>query len=598
MSTVEIREDKILVDGNPTRIISGAMHYFRIHPDLWDDRLDKAVAMGVNCIETYVPWNLHELHKGEFDFSGMLDIEAYIKKVHERGLMMIVRPGPYICSEWDAGGIPGWLMVEPGIELRCMNEPYLAAVKNYFDVLLPKLARLQYTAGGPIILMQIENEYGSYANDKEYLQYLRKLMLDAGIEIPLFTSDGDYGHFLLGGTIPEAMVTVNFGRGSERAWENVEAFRPNSPKFCMEFWNGWFDHWGEKHHTRDPGMNEGGVAYELDKMLAAGANVNFYMLHGGTNFGFTNGANGDFENMYAPAITSYDYGAPINECGDPTEKFYECQKVIAKYTDNPRIKPIEKGKKLCPKPIKFTQSASLLSNLKNIASQSGKARNPPTMEQLGESFGFIHYTKKLEGPMPIIPGKGWPETLRLHKVNDYALVWVNGEFIGARNSTQSHENGVVLPDFGPEGARLDILVENCGHINYGPRIGKDLKGIQGCVAIELQHQRDWEYNMLPMASLNGLEFGAFEDKAATFHKAELVLDEVADCFILRPGTKGVVWVNGFNLGRYWNIGPTETLYVPAPILKKGVNEIIVLELEKLDSDELKFAPDLKLGPTE
>lgn len=598
MGTVEIREDKILIDGNPTRIISGAMHYFRVHNELWDDRLDRAVAMGVNCIETYVPWNLHELHKGEFDFSGMLDLEAYIKKVQEHGLMMIVRPGPYICSEWDGGGIPGWLMVEPGIELRRMNEPYLAAVKNYFDVLLPKLARWQYTKGGPIILMQIENEYGSYCNDKEYLQYIRKLHLDAGVEIPLFTSDGDFGHFLLGGTIPEAMVTVNFGRGSELAWNNVQAFRPNSPKFCMEFWNGWFDHWGEKHHHRDPGMNEGGVAYELDKMLAAGANVNFYMLHGGTNFGFTNGANGDLQNSYSPAITSYDYGAPINECGDPSPSFYECQKVIAKYTDNPRIKPIEKVKKLCPAPIKLTQSAQLLNNLNNIATQSGKSKKAPTMEQLGESFGFIHYSKQIDGPMPIIPGTGWPEKLRLLQVNDFSLVWINGEFIGSRNSIESYENGIELPPIGPEGARLDILVENCGHINYGPRIGKDLKGIQGGVAIELQIQQDWEYNMLPMASLDGLEFGEFVDKPATFHRGELVLDEVADCFILRPGTKGIVWVNGFNLGRYWNIGPTETLYVPAPLLRQGANEIIVLELEKLDGAEVKFAPDLSLGPLE
>ena len=352
--------------------------------------------------------------------------------------------------------------------------------------------------------------------------------------------------------------------------------RPEGPDFCMEFWNGWFDHWGEEHQIRNRD-----AAVTLEKMLAAGANVNFYMFHGGTNFGFYNGANGNLANEYRPTVTSYDYDCPLSECGDPTVKFFACQQVIAKYSSNPAIRKVLPGKKIQIADIELVQSAAVLDNLDKISNQSGQAVTPPVMEDLGENFGFIHYQTRLDGPLP-------QAVLRLLDVNDFAQVWVDGQYLGSR----WRDNGADvfnLPAIPDNGTRLDVLVENCGRINYGPRLGKDFKGIVTGVAVALQMRFNWQYNTLPMSDLSKLEFAAFCDKPATFHRGFFELEDTGDAFLMRPGVKGLVWINGFNLGRYWDRGPTGTLYVPAPVLKKGRNEIIVLELEKLNSDKVSFS---------
>lgn len=591
--TISIENGKILIDGKPVQIISGAIHYFRVHPDLWDDRLDKAVAFGLNTIETYIPWNLHEPHPGEYCFSGIADLESFIGKVQDHGLNLILRPGPFICAEWDNGGFPGWLNAVPGIRLRCFNKPYLDAVTRYFDVLLPKIKKWTFPEGGPVMMTQIENEYGSYCHDKDYLAYLSGLYRKHGIDIPQFTSDGQFGHYILGGHLPGALITLNFGSGSENAFRNGRMAQPEGPDFCMEFWNGWFDHWGEIHHVRENDASE-----ELEKILAAGANVNFYMFHGGTNFGFTNGANCDFSGKLSPTVTSYDYDCPLSECGDPTPKFYTCQKVIAKYSENPNIAPVKPGKKICPPAVTLTESAAVLDNLKNLSSVSGSAQFPPTMEELGENFGFLHYSTRLDGPLYSQEVTGFPEHLRLIDVNDFAQVWLDGKYLGSRWRPTGEEEPFDLPEIPPEGARLDLLVENCGRVNYGQRIGKDFKGIIGGVALEMQFRLGWDYDMLPMNDPGRLDFRSFSDSPATFHRAFFRLEETGDAFLMRPGVKGLVWINGFNLGRYWNKGPTETLYVPAPVLKKGCNEIIVLELVKLDSAEIAFSPEPRLGSTE
>ncbi|MBN2643094.1 MAG: beta-galactosidase [Victivallales bacterium] len=361
MKSIEVNNKQILIDGNPVRIISAGMHYFRIHPELWADRIDKAVAFGANTVETYIAWNLHEPKRGQFNFSGIADLEKFIDLVHERGLKMILRPGPFICSEWDNGGFPGWLNAVPGIELRQMNKPYIDALTAYYDVLLPMINAKLYTNGGPVILVSIENEYGSYCHDKEYLHYLLKLYRKHRIDVPIFTNDGPLNHHLLGGTIPEAMITMDFGSKSEAAWKNRQYWRPDAPDFCMEFWSGWFDHWGEKHHVRAAGA-EKSAEHELEIMLQAGAHINFYMFHGGTNFGFTNGANGHYFSDYAATVTSYDFDSPLSECGDPTDKFYACQDVIKKYTENPRIAQIRPTKKVAPAQVKLTSSAELFGN--------------------------------------------------------------------------------------------------------------------------------------------------------------------------------------------------------------------------------------------
>ena len=329
MAGVEISGGAIRIAGKPTQIISGTIHYFRIRPEQWRDRIAKAKMMGLNAVETYVCHNLHEPKPGQFDFAGMLDLEAFLDEIHRAGLYAIVRPGPYICAEWENGGLPAWLSARPGVEFRCMNPAFLAANDRYLNTVLPLVKKHLYTAGGPVIMLQIENEYGSYGNDKAYLRHVRQICLDNGIDVPLFTSDGPDDWMLQGGTIPECFQTVNFGSRSAEAFAQSRKYRPEGPDFCMEFWNGWFDHWGEEHHTRAADD----VAQELDAMLKTGASVNFFVFCGGTNFGFTAGANGngDRPGDYAPTVTSYDYDGPLTEWGDPTPKFFACQEVIRKY---------------------------------------------------------------------------------------------------------------------------------------------------------------------------------------------------------------------------------------------------------------------------
>ncbi len=578
MTTVCVGKAGFEIDGKNVQLISGAIHYFRVHPGLWDDRLDKAVSFGLNAVETYVPWNLHETHRGRFDFSGGLDLALFLRKVKERGLYAILRPGPYICAEHDGGGFPGWLTVLPGIELRRVNKPFFAAATSYLSAVFKQVKPLLAANGGPIIAMQVENEYGSYAHDKKYLNALRDFYIASGIDVPLFTSDGGGDHFLNGGMIDGCLACVNFGSHHQEAFAAHRSRRPDEPDFCMEFWDGWFDHWGEQHHAR-PGSE---VADELSAMLKTGASVNFYMFHGGTNFGFTNGANGNTAAEYSPTVTSYDYDAPLSEAGDPTEKFDLCQEVIRRHTRNMRISTVLPGHRFAPPPVQLRESVLLRDNLDKLSTSTESAVTPKTMEQLGETFGFVHYVKHLEGPVASCP-------LRLTKVNDYAQVWLDGKYLGSRyRDDGANPFNISIPD---GGAELEVLVENCGHVNYGPLVGQDFKGIAGSVAIDLQIQLDWLCRALPLDSLSRLGFGAFSDEPASFHRATFHLKDIKDTFLRFPGVKGVVWLNGFNLGRYWNRGPGDTLYIPAPALRRGMNEIVVLELEKLNSDTLEFTAE-------
>ena len=572
------------------QIISGALHYFRVVPEYWADRLDKAVALGLNTIETYIPWNLHEPHQGEFVFEGICDLERFIQLVAERDLALILRPGPYICSEWDNGGFPGWLNGLPGVQVRCMNEVYLNAVTNYFNVLLPKIVPYLSTNDGPVIMVQVENEYGSFGDDHDYLQYIADLFKKHNIDVPYFTSDGSFGSMLSAGNLPSIIPTVNFGTRHEEAFARLKKHNPNAKEFCMEFWDGWFDHWGEKHHHRP--VADGGNAFEseFESIIKRGASINLYMYHGGTNFGFTAGANGNFYTDYAPCVTSYDYDCTLSESGDPTQKYWAAQRIIKERTNSQKIKAVEIGKKISIKPVKLTSSWKLENNFNFLATKSGKAVVPPTMEQLGENFGFVHYRTQIKPLMD-------DSKIRLFDVNDYAQVWVDGQYIGSKYRTDEDK---TFPIKACENEQvIDILVENLGRINYGPYVGKDFKGIAGCVCIGLQTQFHWEYNLLPMNNLEKLEYSNFNNEVGpTFYRGEFDLDEVADTFIKRPGCKGFIVVNGFNLGRYWDKGPTNTLYLPGPILKQGKNEIIVFEQEQLLNDTVEFTDVHDLGELE
>ncbi|MBS4219561.1 beta-galactosidase [Bacillus sp. FJAT-49711] len=567
MPKLTFNEKSFLLDGKEILLLSGAMHYFRTVPEYWEDRLTKLKECGLNTVETYVAWNIHEPEEGQFVFEGIADIERFVRTAEKVGLHVIVRPGPYICAEWEFGGFPYWLMTVPNIKLRCFNSPYLEKVDAYFDELFKRLNPLLGSNGGPIIALQIENEYGSFGNDQRYLQYMREsIQKRVGDEL-LFTSDGPLPSMLHGGMIENVLETVNFGSRTEAAFEELKKLQPNGPLMCMEFWHGWFDHWGEEHHTRPADS----VVETLEEMLERNGSVNFYMAHGGTNFGFYNGANHN-EESYQPTITSYDYDGLLTESGDVTEKFHAVRKTFEKYVDLPEMKlPAPTLKKQYGE-VRLNERVALFDSLEQLSTPQ-KSEAPLTMEHYGQGYGFIVYETVIKGAY----GK---QRLTVQDVHDRGQVYVNGEYIGLvdRISGKSSLEVDILEDE----TNLQIIVENMGRINYGPFL-VDFKGITEGVRLNNQFLFDWTVYPLPLHDVSQLTFSNVETKESHpyFHRGTLTIDNVADTFIdMSKWTKGVVFINGHNLGRYWEIGPQQTLYIPAPILQKGNNEIIILELHK------------------
>ncbi|MGH3859653.1 beta-galactosidase [Actinokineospora sp.] len=557
-----------LLDGEPIRLVSGALHYFRVHPDQWADRLAAARAMGLNTVETYLPWNLHEPEPGGHDFSGGLDVERFVALAEEAGLFVLLRPGPYICAEWELGGLPWWLLRDPDMRLRSSYQPFLDAVDAWFDVLIPKLLPMLATRGGPALMVQVENEFGSYGADPDYLPHLRDGLLRRGVDVPLFTSDGPEEHMLTNGLVEGVLGTVNFGSRAAEAFEAFRGHRAEGPLMCMEFWCGWFDHWGERHHARDP-LD---AAATLDDILGAGASVNFYMWHGGTNFGYLNGANhgAGFE----PTITSYDYDAPLSEWGTPTPKFEAFRDVIAEHLGEPLTEEPPAVRLAGFGDVRLTESAAVLRNLVSV----GRFEQPPTVEEAGIGHGFAVYRATLPAGAA---------TLRIPVVHDRAQVLVDGVEVGVLER-DGEQDTVALP---PGGALLEILLENQGRVNYGPHL-HDRKGLLGGVEVDGVALSDWE--VLRLAEVDKIHFGQLG--GPLYRRGVLEVDEPADTFIDLPGfAKGVVWVNGFNLGRYWDRGPQTRLYVPKPVLVEGANEIVVLDLHPGDSDTVRFVAEPALG---
>lgn len=565
MSNLSIQGSHFIIEGRPIQIISGAIHYFRVVPEYWADRLTKLKAGGFNTVETYVPWNFHEPNEGEFQFEGMANLQQFIEIAGEIGLYVIVRPSPYICAEWEFGGLPAWLLADPGMRLRCYHMPFLAKVDAYYDELIPRLVPLLSTNGGPIIAMQIENEYGSYGNDKKYLNYLKEALIKRDIDVMLFTSDGPGDFMLQGGMVPGVWASANFGSDPTGAFKIMNEYQPDQPLMCMEYWNGWFDHWGKEHHTR--GAQE--VANVLDEMLNVGASVNFYMFHGGTNFGFYNGAN--FHDKYEPTITSYDYDVLVSESGDVTEKFHAVREVISKYVE---LGPLELPEPIARRSfgtVQMTEQAKLLTSLNRLSSPV-QSTCPEPMELLGQNYGFIMYSTHITGPRS-------ESRLNLQEVRDRAMIFVDGSYVGTIERWKSDQEVVFAVP--PEGVTVSILVENMGRVNYGPFL-KDPKGITEGIRFGQQFLYDWTIHSLPMEDLTNLAFEPInqtESNEPSFYRGQFQVDEPADTFLNMTGwTKGVAYINGFNLGRYWEIGPQDTLYIPAPLLRKGKNEIILFEL--------------------
>lgn len=570
---LEVHGEQFFLDGAPFRILSGAMHYFRVIPEYWEDRLSKLKAMGLNTVETYIAWNLHERKKAEFNFDPPYDFTAFVKKAGELGLNVILRPGPYICAEWDFGGLPPWLLADQNMRVRCLHVPFLEALDRWLDALVPKLVDLQTSRGGPVIAMQVENEYGSFGTDKKYLEFVAMGLKQRGIEVPLLTSDGWTDSALQGGSLPGLLRTVNFQKNTYEAFVKLRTYQPGAPLMCMEFWNGWYDHWGKPHHTR-PAHEAAAI---LNEILTYGASVNLYMFHGGTNFGFMNGANDD--GQYWPTITSYDYDAPLSECGDPTDKFYAFREVIARHAPIPDVPLPRAVRKKAYEGVRMAQQAPLFDNLKNL-SHTTRRTTPETQEKLGQNYGFTLYTTEITGP------RGGEE-LHVQEVRDRAQVFLDGDPIGTLERGRFPD---TLPiSFDQPKARLDILVENMGRVNFGPAL-HDPKGITTGVRLGNQFLFHWNIHPLQLDDLTKLKWSDLRHGTGpAFFRADFYLDDPADTFLALPGwTKGVAWINGFNLGRYWERGPQRTLYVPAPLLREGDNEIIIFELHNTDTMALEF----------
>lgn len=585
MSRFQIGERDFLRDGAPYRILSGALHYFRVHPDLWADRIEKARLMGLNTIETYIAWNAHASSPDAFELSGGLDLDRFLQAVADAGMNAIVRPGPYICAEWDNGGLPAWLLREPGIGIRRSETRYLQRIAEYFDNVLPIVEKHQIDNGGPVVLVQIENEYGAYGDDKDYLRSLVTLTRERGITVPLITVDQPTAQMLEDGSLPDLHKTGSFGSRATERLATLREHQQTGPLMCSEFWNGWFDHWGAHHHT----TSVTDAANELDALLGAGASVNVYMFHGGTNFGFTNGAND--KGVYQPTITSYDYDAPLDEAGNPTEKYWAFRDVVSKYAPVPDQLPTESA----PAPtfeVSVDAVAPLWPHVDELTAASIRSALVPTFDELGHDSGFGLYSIA-------VPAGDSSRTLAFAEVRDRARVFFDGIPIGTLSRDQ-HDIALAIPS---SAGALEILVEDQGRVNYGERIGEP-KGLIGPATLDGRELDEWTLRALDSDRMPQLELPAASGPMLTLAGPVIAcstfeLAAATDLFLDLSGWgKGVAWVNGFNLGRYWRRGPQRTLYVPAPILRAGANSITIFEADAAADPVIRFVPGLDLGHTD
>ena len=586
MSDFRIGDDDFLLDGQPFRILSGALHYFRVHPDQWRDRIRKARQMGLNTIETYVAWNAHAPREGEFDLTGGLDLGRFLDDVAAEGMYAIVRPGPYICAEWTNGGLPAWLFTSESVGVRRDEPRYLAAVDTYMRQLAPVLVPRQIDRDGAIILVQIENEYGAYGDDPVYLEKLVHLNRDIGLTVPFTTVDQPTPEMLENGSIPGLHKTASFGSRSLERLATLRQHQPDGPLMCSEFWDGWFDHWGAHHHTTS--VEES--ARDLDDLLGAGASVNIYMFHGGTNAGFTNGAND--KGVYQPLVTSYDYDAPLDEAGHPTAKYWAFREVLSRYT---ALSDEDVPAEASDAPVLDTRLTSCVP-LADVVEALGTWQSfdhLPTMEELGGFEGFALYRTAIDA--------AGASVLEFAEVRDRAVVSLDGVPVGVL-ARDHHERALALP--ADASGTLEILLEDQGRVNYGPRIG-EAKGLIGPALLNGRPLAHWEAMALDLRDLAAVRDAAAAGATDTgglagpaFGVGEFVSHEPADLFLSTRGWgKGSVWINGVNIGRYWSRGPQHTLYVPAPLVRAGRNEIIVLELQAA-RDRVEFVARPDLGHTE
>ncbi|HEV7924590.1 MAG TPA: beta-galactosidase [Verrucomicrobiae bacterium] len=581
-STFAIGDSDFLLDGKAFQIKAGEMHPARIPHEYWADRLRMMHAMGLNTVSIYVFWNQHEPREGQFDFSGDADVAQFVRLAQKEGLWVIVRPSPYVCAEWEFGGYPWWLLKQHDLKVRSQDPRFLAAAESYLKKLGEQLAPLQITHGGPIIMVQVENEYGSYGGDHVYMGKIRDMERAAGFDVPFFTADGG-GNMMANGHLDDVLPGLN--GGGQDIMKEVGKYRPTGPWFVPEFYPGWLDHWGEAHaHT-----GIGGLVRETEWKLTHHVSFCYYMIYGGTSFGFTSGAN--YGGHFQPQPTSYDYDAPIDEMGRPTPKFFALRDVLAKHLgpgetlpEVPATTPVIE----IPR-IELTESASIFDNL----GAPVKSEKPLSFEDLDQGNGYVLYRTTIAGPVDA--------TLKIKELRDFAVVCVDGKRIAALDR-RHNQNSTALKIDAPS-ATLDILVENGGRINYGGRLTDNRKGITESVTLGDRELTAWEMYKLPFDDVSTLNFKSTPTCAApALHRGTFDLTKIGDAFLdMRDWGKGIVFVNGHNLGRYWYIGPQQTLYVPGVWLKQGRNEIVVFEqlrddvhsiagikspiLDQLDKDE-------------
>ncbi|MEU4231606.1 glycoside hydrolase family 35 protein [Nonomuraea sp. NPDC026600] len=569
--------------GVPHSILSGGLHYFRVHPELWRDRIRRLADLGLNTIDTYVAWNFHQPREDEAPrFDGWRDVERFIRTAGEEGLDVVVRPGPYICAEWSNGGLPSWLTGRD-VAIRSSDPAFTAAVGRWFDELVPRIAALQAAEGGPVVAVQVENEFGSYGDDHAYLGWNREALTARGIRELLFTADGPTELMLDGGTLPGTLTAVTLGSQPDAARRLLTARRPDEPFVVAEFWNGWFDHWGERHHVRGAGS----VVPALEEIVADGGSVSIYMAHGGTNFGLWAGAN-EHQGRLQPTVTSYDSDAPVAEDGTLTAKFFAVRQVLGARG------PVRMPARIPTLPaarVPLVHRAGLLAGLRAVPAPASTGPRPASFERLGLDAGMVLYTAR-----PRIPAG--EHRLILTDVRDRALVFGDGAFLGVADA--GHQE---LPIRGTGAVvRLEVLVENLGRVNYGPGIGRH-KGLLGPVLVDRRIVQGWDSTPIAFQEWSTTELtravtAGPASADAGFAVATVRVGTPADTFLALPGSgRGLVWVNGFLLGRYWEIGPQVTLYCPAPLLRAGENVVTVLELERPGGIlELRDRPEL--GPPE
>ncbi|XP_054884869.1 beta-galactosidase-1-like protein 2 isoform X1 [Poeciliopsis prolifica] len=580
------------LEKQPFRILGGSVHYFRVPRTYWEDRLLKMKACGINTLTTYVPWNLHEPERGVFDFEDDLDLEAYLRIAASLGLWVILRPGPYICAEWDFGGLPSWLLRDGHMKLRTTYSGFTDAVNSFFDELIKKVTPFQYSQGGPIIAVQVENEYGSYAKDDKYMPFIKEALLSRGITELLLTSDNKDG-LKLGG-VKGALETINFQRLDINEIKYLEEIQPQKPKMVMEYWSGWFDLWGGLHHVF-PAEDMISVVREILKLDMS---INLYMFHGGTNFGFMNGAFAVGLPAPEPMVTSYDYDAPLSEAGDYTTKYHLLRNLFSSYHNQPLPELPAVQERRAYQTVVIQQHLSLWDSF-HSAEKPFKSERPINMENLpvnnnnGQSYGYTLYET-------VITNGGTLNSK--NNIKDRALVFVDKQYVGVLDCKVQE---LVVPD-GKGSRTLSLLVENCGRVNYGTTLDEQRKGLVGDVELNSNVLRGFIIHSLDMKPgfVNSLQTtGSWvpmqqQPSFPAFFQGKLYVNSSPkDTFIKLPGwTKGVVFINGRNLGRYWSIGPQQTLYVPGPWLHRGDNQVMVFEEQEADG-RLQFTSSPDYGMT-